>query len=561
MKMSLTQQLNGEDWMKNFLNERNVYFKGQNVHMSDIGVHGITTKTPFKAMLSRQQNHPLKFAIDAIEQSFVDRTNQYELFNYMNWSDGHLGASIGTKGGLVGNAYRGLTMDAGRELDDQELFLIVAGEKIAEELLGIKVMIPIITENLLTFGNAIYRKAVGKDGYPRLTAFPINYVTILETVKQIYGMGANRDFQVWEPNLYVLNEVMDSRLTNVYSNTMKIRNRDHPLPMVFPQKDIIHIQIRPGHDEVDDAMSRKTFGVWSRSPLQRLQTTWWWKQEIMWADMLAREQTQPLQWHKLDLSWIDDTLVNVPTGDSRLNYVVNARRAYINAYIDAQEKRSPDSNLVTDEHVEEVKIIEPQAVTYLAANELIKQLDETHTRALGLPISESGSASGSYGTDVNRMAHSSVTTDHLINVVFGHLELYIRELLLQYFPANSKQIMRIKISRGMSLDKDKDMMMRRAAVAKELNIFTEDELREIAGEQRKLTPMEKKERDSFYERIASYGKDFGMEGAGGGKAIGSNASTKKISSQSAGREPAKKQPPQGNRPVSDRSKLQRQKTT
>ena len=557
--MSVTEQLNGEEWAKKMLNSRQVYYKGYNITMSDAPVGSIKTKSPFRTALSRQQNHPLKFAVDAIEQSFTDRTNQNELYYYMNWSDAHLGASIGTKAGLVGNAYRGLTMDAGRELDDQELFLIVAGQKIADEVLGLEVVIPQAAANVLSFGNAIYHKTVRKDGYPMLRSLPVNYTTILENRRQIYGMGAGRDFQVWEPNLYVMNEVMDSRLSNVWGNTIRHRNKDTPLPLIFDASQMVHMQINQGHDQVDDAMGRWTWGVWSRSPLQRLLTTWWWKQEIMWADMLAREQTQPIQWHKVDLSWIDDALVNVAGGDSRINNLINAKRGYLDGYIKMQEMRSPDSALVTDEHAT-IAIVEPQSVTYLQANELIKQIDEAHTRAMGLPISESGSASGSYGTDINRMAHSSVTTDHLINVVLKPLELYIREILLEIYPQYSKQINRIKISRGMSLDKDKDMMMRRAAVAKELQIFTEDEIREIAGEQRKLTPMEKKERDKFYERITSYGKDAGMEGGGGGKQIGSNRSSKQISKQTAGREPAKKQPPQGNRPTSNDSKLQRQKT-
>jgi hypothetical protein len=275
--------------------------------------------------------------------------------------------------------------------------------------------------------------------------------------------------------------------------------------------------------------------------------------------MLAREQTQPIQWHKVDLSWINEQTVNLPAGsnESRMSYIIKQRRDYLNAYIKMQELRAPDSALVTDEHVE-VNIVEPQAVTYLQSNELLKQIDEAHTRAIGLPISETSTGSGSFATDVNRMSHSSVTTEHLINVVFKPLERYIKEILLGIYPQFKKEISRIRISRSTSLDKDKDMMMRRAAVAKELFIFTEDELRLIAGEEKRLTPNEKKVRDAFYEKITSYGKEQGLQP--GGKP-GSNQSTKKISSQTAGRTPAKKQGSQANRPTTPASKLQRQKTT
>ncbi|KKN86559.1 hypothetical protein LCGC14_0267350 [marine sediment metagenome] len=543
--------------VKKWINERPVYHNGKNVILSDIPVGGIDNRSAFKIAMSRQTDHPLKFAVDAVERSFVDRSNQNELYSYMNWSDANLGASIGTKSGLVSNAYKGLVMDAGRELDDQELFLLTTGEKIAEELLDYRTLIYQATANAITFGNAVYLKSV-KHGYPVLRSLPINYLTIVENMKQLYGMGQGRDFQVWEPNYYVLNEVMDSRLSNVMSNIMRLHHKDDPLPIVFDENQIIHIQVNKGDDQVDDSMNRWTYGVWSRAPLQRLVTTWWWKQEIMWADMLAREQTQPIQWHQVDLSWINEQTVNLPKGstDSRMSHIIKQRRDYLNAYIQMQELRAPDSALVTDEHVK-VQIVEPQAVTYLQSNDLLKQIDEAHTRAIGLPISETSTGSGSFATDVNRMSHSSVTTEHLINVVFKPLERYIKEILLGIYPLFKKEISRIRISRSTSLDKDKDMMMRRAAVAKELMIFTEDELRLIAGEEKRLTPNEKKERDKFYEKITSFGKEVGVQP--GGK-TGSNASTKKISSQTAGREPAKKQGPQANRPTTDNSKLQRQKT-
>lgn len=543
--------------IKKLMNQRPVYHNGKNIILSDVPVDGINNKSPFKIAMSRQTDHPLRFAVNAVEQSFTDRSNQNELYSYMNWSDAHMGASIGTKSGLVSNAYKGLVMDAGRELDDQELFLVTAGEKIADELLNYPTLIYQAATNAINFGNAVYLKGV-RHGYPVLRSLPINYITIVENMRQLYGMGQGRDFQVWEPNYYVLNEVMDQRLSNVMSNIMRVHHKDDPLPIVFDDKQIIHIQVNKGDDQVDDAMNRWTYGVWSRSPLQRLVTTWWWKQEIMWADMLAREQTQPIQWHQVDLSWINEQSVTLPSGsnESRMSYIIKQRREYLNAYIQMQELRAPDSALVTDEHVT-VSIVEPQAVTYLQSNELIKQIDEAHTRAIGLPISETSAGSGSFATDVNRMSHSSVTTEHLINVVFKPLERYIKEILLGIYPQYKKEIMRIRISRSTSLDKDKDMMMRRAAVAKELMIFTEDELRNISGEEKKLTPAEKKERDAFYEKITSYGKEAGVQP--GGK-TGSNASTKKISSQTAKREPAKKQPSQGNRPTTDGSKLQRQKT-
>ena len=506
-----------------------------------VALAGAPNISAFQTFLSNTSDHPLSFAVNAVENAFVSRSNPYDLYLYMLENDSNLQAAVEIKAGLVASAYKGVMINADGELDKRESYILKVARKYADDVLRLKSMYYQIAMKLCVFGNCVFVKLNRtKSGYPKLQYLPITHLTILQRRGQLIQQSTDQYNQVWVPNYYVLNEQMDWDVT-----------KDGE-PTVFAADQIVHVQLNEGFDQVEDAMGRYTQGVWSRSPFKAVVQTWWWKQEIIWGDMLAREQMMPVQHHQIDVDWIAEMNPAPPSGwtKTQVEWVMELQNQVLKNYEDMLANRKPDQPLISSNKVS-VDIRESKATSYMQANDVIDQLDSKHAIALGIPISIVSSDSSSFASDVIRTSHATVTTDRYIEVISHAMLDYLKEVLLERYPSYSKQIKSLRINHQLSLDKDQDMMMRRAAVGDSMKIFHPDELRTMAGFPNILPDKMKAERESFY----LWREELGKQPADGGNKIGSSGSSANIRGQSTRRNPQTL-----DRPDTSQSKLQRQNT-
>ena len=499
-----------------------------------VGAH---IPSPLRTFLSRATQHPLRFALEAVEQSFEARSNPLDLYLYMLDNDDMIPAAINMKAGVISSVYKGVGINADGSMSSREEKTLEFGENWGTKL-KIRTKIFQIAKHLLTFGNSVYRTDLTLQGYPDLFHLPLNYITILEHPRQLTLMGYGRDASVWTPNYYVFNEQLNPILT------------PDGQPVVYPAEEILHFQLNPGHDQMDDYMGRWTYGVWSKSPLKPIISTWWWKQELYWTHMLALEQTLPKRHHMIDLEWINEESARKPGTytKTQIEWEIQLKRAYIDAYRLELTAANPDEDWITDAMVK-IENKESKAITFLKPNELISQIDAKHVISMGIPPSVLGiSQSSSFAAEVINASYSNVSTDWLVDCIFPQLEVMLKAVMMDQAPWFSKQIKGIKLIKGLPLDKDQDVMAKRAAVLSELNIFHPDELREISGATNILSPKMKKEMKAHYKWKAELGKPTGP-------AAGAQSSTKNAAANKNRGNPA-----QAKRPATNPSKAQQQRT-
>lgn len=490
----------------------------------------------YRTQLGQAIAHPIEFSLEAIETSFKVRSNQYELFDHMADNDDNIAGCLLIQAGLVKNAYKGIEMRAGGELDEREHFILNIAEKYADKILHFNTLISSIAKKLLKHGNSIYLKVIKPNGYPGLQYLPIDYMTVLQRLSQLNNFISVEDAQVWLANYYVLNELENQKIEGGRQE-------------VYTKDQVLHFQVNEGHDVVTDMMGRWTSGVMSIAPFKPLVPTWWWKQELIWTDMLSEEQTQPFQHHQLNLDWINEETIEKPEGwaKSLAEYIAQVKLDYITDYKNLTKNRKPDEAVYTDDGVT-INMIERE---YQATNPLekIKKIEIAHAVALGVPMTATSDTGSSFAGDITRTSIAGVVTKDLVDRIFPPLLAFLQEILMDKYPQYRKQIMQLGMNTQLSLDKDHDQMMRRASVAHSLKLFHPTEMRRMAGFPVALTDVMKKEMESYYERIEQLGKDPGVE-------KGATQSPKKKAS-----EDSKRSPSQLERPETSQSKLQKQQTS
>jgi len=375
--------------------------------------------------------------------------NKYEWFKQILYRDAEVFGCVHKLALMVQRSYQGIVGD------DEEIVQIA--RRLAEKL-SFRDLFYTVAKHLLTYGDDIYKIYTSHDGVTLLQPLPIQYLTILESEDQIQQYDA----QIFEANLYVLNELNDEKRKT------------------FGSDEILHFSIDRIAEEVRDILGRYTFGVWSISPLEPLRTVVMWKHEILLTDILWRSRNVPREHHKLDLSMFEPTAFPGATADERLTKARESAKGVLKDYAERIIERRPDQAYVTDKGVE-IDVVEPRTARYMSPDPLLDQLNRSIFATIGPPESAVyGRGRATFASELVVSSYATLTATSLAERIRKPLkDLLIRHLSILGYDYDRIQQADIKLQ--LVLDIDRGEMIRQAAVLRAMGIMTPNELRRWLG--------------------------------------------------------------------------------
>jgi hypothetical protein len=210
---------------------------------------------------------------------------------------------------------------------------------------------------------------------------------------------------------------------------------------------------------------RTILNIWQKRQLQIIDVLWRWK-------MIPREH------HQFSAEMFN--MVNY-TGD------LNSKRAaarsdaetIMGGYATKIKTQAPDVGYVTLDTTK-ITTIEPKSSGYMAANDIIQQLNNQIFIALTTPKSIlAGGASGSYASELVVTNYVAIKVISLANKIKPIILENMRKRLLKrnaLYPVD-----RLDIKIDMILSNSKLELYRQAAIMGALGIFTDTEIRELLG--------------------------------------------------------------------------------
>ena len=404
--------------------------------------------------------------------------NKYEIYRTLVEIDPELYGALNRLALMVRHAYQGIGVAFGKELDpkEEELLRIVTD---FERKWKLRDLFYSVAFHLLRDGDDIYVVKIEDGvGLVDMKPLPIAYVTIVESEDQIGNAGA----QVFEPNIYVLNE-MDQPLE--YGGKRQTWTKD----------EVIHFSLNNKAELIYDTVGRLTFGVWSLSPLEPLKPRLYWKLAVLIDDIILRHRLVPREHHKLDLSAFDPNLFAGETLEDRIRKAKEAARKHIDEYkrTIAQPLKEVDKSYITGKDVE-ITYVEPRHVTYIDPNPLLDQISRSIMAAIGAPeAAVTGRGRGTYATELVVASYAALCAEAIADIIKEKvLELVRRSIRAKYRNRfTDEDLNKIDIRIKLMLGFEKSEAVRRAAVMATTGIATIEELRNEVGLLRPLTEEEK----------------------------------------------------------------------
>lgn len=387
------------------------------------------------------------FAVREIMDVFQTYGNRYRKYSALLQKDPTLYGAIATMASLVSHSFKGLTVWTGAEVDDKERQLIQRANAILEES-DIRSKIYQIAFSLIRDGDVVMLR-------DSLKILPMSNVTAVEKRSQI---GQIVDDVIQEANFYVINEGTEKQ-------------------QVLTKDQVIHISLNPT-DFVEDNYGRKTFGIWSMSPIETVAGTVLWKLSLMKNDMLWRYRLIPREHHKLSSEAFRPELYAGKNIDEKIANAKAAAQRAISEYVTEIEKKEADQGYVTLDNVE-IEIVEPKG-SYSDPNELVNQLNQNISIAIGIPVQllGSGQTKGSYAAALAMI--SFVMTR--VSSIIAQISPAIKEYIISQLPAEIRSLApKLRLVWNVVLERDRGDLARQIAVLKETGILTIDELRALWG--------------------------------------------------------------------------------
>ena len=410
-----------------------------------------TQSTPANTLLSKNVTSNLTGYLVNLSQ-FQDMDDQEVYENAYAWTP-EVGGAIDRKSSLVRQSIGDFYIkDVGEELDQREIDMLKDARIIAEEI-KLKDQFESIAELLDLHGNVFI--VPKKDTF---TILPNKYCTLLDK-KEVMGGFTTRIMA--EPNFLVFNEQAKSEFEQV----------------VYSKDKFIHIKSKETPIFATDQLNRKTYGLYAVSPTNRAMLNVWWGRQIQIIDILLRWKNIPRETYTIDTTMFSGSLYT-GTPEERLTKSKVAFESYAGSLADELKNRTPDQGIVIPDSIK-VGILESD-VEYIAANELLNQLNSGITASLNMPRSVvDGTDSGSYASQLvisNYVASKCIQTAEKIKPVLLNI---IKNRLLAISKSYPVEQLDIKIA--LELATTELEVWRQASVMASLGVYTESEIRAKSG--------------------------------------------------------------------------------
>ena len=157
---------------------------------------------------SYELQYPVVRPLRAMYSKIVGLGNPRKVYTSLYNVDAELAGTIDRLAAMVRTSYQGFNVRPGETLDGDEEELIKILQEFEREW-KIKDQFEAIATNMVLYGDQVYITTIApKIGLTEFTSLPMEYVTAVSNTSQIGGIGSNT--QIFQPNIYVLNEGADN---------------------------------------------------------------------------------------------------------------------------------------------------------------------------------------------------------------------------------------------------------------------------------------------------------------------------------------------------------------
>ena len=410
---------------------------------SDKVAAGKTLTTDLAAYLIDMSNFKDKPEAEVIEQI-------YRL-------EPEVGGSIDRMSTMTGDAFKGFYLrDTGEVLEEIETKMVKDANIMAEET-EVRDWFEALAEILFMHGNLYTHE---DPETLTIEVLPNRCVTVLDDEGRITGSSTDYTQAITKANMIVVDEGLSTQ--RIYKSNFRItKYKSTP------------IWAR------DDKM-RDTYGIYSSSPVYRTILNIWQKRQLQIIDVLWRWKMIPREHHQFSADMFN--MVNY-AGDinTKRTSARSDAETVMGGYATKIKTQAPDVGYVTLDTTK-ITTIEPKSSGYMAANDIIAQLNNQIFIALTTPKSIlAGGASGSYASELVVTNYVAIKVISLANKIKPIILENMRKRLLKrnaLYPVD-----RLDIKIDMILSNSKLELYRQAAIMGALGIYTDTEIRELLGDE------------------------------------------------------------------------------
>lgn len=403
-----------------------------------------------------------------VEMSKFDEMRQEDVNEQLYKWEPEVGGSIDRISTLVTDAYKGFQikrvpdpLDIERVstdelptdedmtvVDDVEQKCLHYAEMIAEGI-DIRDWIEAFTEVLMMHGNLYL-----KDEEISFEFIPNDSVTLIDDLARLSDPDPTKIIK--SGNILVVDEGLDSEEV---------------------VKNFIHVKYKRTPIYVTDNRGRKTYNVYSVSPLNRVVLPVWQKRQSMIIDLLWRWSNVPREHHKISS---DPFTLDKYEGnwEERRRAAEQNAESTLEKYIEQVTSKVPDQAYVTLDTTT-IGVVETRT-SHLDTNELVEQFDDKIWTSMNIPKSiVTGEGRTSYAAEV--MIGNYVTTKimQIADKIKKPLLKVVRERIKRIDPTLPVQKLDIKFD--LILASSMLELYRELAIMASVGIFTDTELRELVG--------------------------------------------------------------------------------
>jgi hypothetical protein len=413
---------------------------------------------------------PVLYALASALKPFETTKNKYQTYRDFTSMDPELESALTRVALMASYAYKGVFIHAGQQYTENETEILRLLKKFDQDY-DIRDLIFSITYHLMRDGDDIYIGQFSDGiGLLQLQPLPIEITTAVMSTEQINQAASTFDTYLTSPSLYVINEGTKNQ-------------------QVFPEnpsQKVFHFGLSKRAEMVTDILGRKTFGVWSKSLLESVESRILWKQAILIADILWRYRNVPREEHVLDLAAFDPAFFPGETQEARIAAAKAAAETSIKAYADSISKRNVDQGYIHGKDVE-IKYVEPQKTTFVSPNEVVDQINQSIYATTSVPEAAIiGRGRSTFATELVVASYTILLPEFLVYKVKTKLLEILREHLrriniLRQVKFTEEEISAIDIKTSLILQIFQGELIRQTALLAATGSFTLDELRERVG--------------------------------------------------------------------------------
>jgi len=413
---------------------------------------------------------PVLYALASALKPFETSKNRYQQYRDFTSMDPELESALTRVALMAAYAYKGTFIHAGQQYSQNELDILTILKKF-DETYDIRDLIFSIAYHLMRDGDDVFiGQFVDGIGLTQLQPLPMEITTAVPSRDSINQASNTITNYVTFATLYVTNE----------------GSQDQQIFPESPSQRVFHFSLNRRAEIVTDIKGRKTFGVWSRSLLDSVESRVLWKQAILIADILWRYRNVPREEHVLDLAAYDPAFFPGDTQEARIAVAKTAAENAIKAYAESISKRNVDQGYIHGKDVE-IKYVEPQKTTFVSPNEITEQINQSIYATTSVPEAAIiGRGRSTFATELVVASYTILLPEFLVYKIKTKLLEILREHLrriniFRQIKFTDAEISAIDIKTSLILQIFQGELIRQTALLAATGSFTLDELRDRVG--------------------------------------------------------------------------------